>query len=197
MGYTSANISRAEVVEMLTSRESFTSSRDGAEVVRETIAKKFVGNNLYALERIERTDVEGHTATDYSIVVHLIRKHGHQWAWKSYTEDDGPFYYDAPVAWLDQYPLPEGASPSRIEWRTLVRKQRARRRFLADAPAGVKLPTYVGTANLIETDGTHKGGRIHARVISGESHYLGKTYAWRTDQIDWDKAKSEYGIDPS
>lgn len=188
MGWTSARISRSEVIASLTEAESFTNSK-GVHVTRRTLAKKLVGNVMYTLEEQSIGD-----AIDRFVSVHLLRKDGVGWAWKSYTEHEGPYYFDAPISWLNDNPLPEDACDTAKQWRARVRIERKRVEFLMSGTTGCLVVNH-SKIKRIRLCGGNKGHRAFGIVTEGDSGVLGRQYAFDSVLIDWKKSAEEGLID--
>lgn len=153
-----------------------------------SLARKFVGNTVYDLRRTVAVDpISGsETTIDTRVFVHLLLKSGGDWGFKSYSEDEGSYYFDAPVTWLDENPrqLPSSLG---AEWRNKVRARHAQRKALAGLPVGADVPASHSTIQRISVIG-HKRGKVTAVVTEerGPAQYIGRTFAFDVDSIDWD-----------
>lgn len=85
----------------------------------ETLKRKFVGNNMWAVQRVPSGEVFA--------CLYLIKGNPRvtddpcNWGYKDVDETMGPYQYDFPVSWLDL--LSPCDSEYALEWRANVRKR--------------------------------------------------------------------------
>lgn len=87
----------------------------------ETLKRKFVGNNMYAVQRTQA----GVTFACIYLLRGGPKNHSDpfNWGYKDVDESMGPYQLDFPVGWLDL--LPPTESEYAIEWRKKVRERAA------------------------------------------------------------------------
>lgn len=103
--------------------EHLTKTTDSENFTFETLAKCFIGNNMWAvMQRTNKREISPDKRVVKFIVLFLIRRGGREeWGYKDVSEDMGPCEVNCPLKYLDM--APEGALDSEYatEWRESVR----------------------------------------------------------------------------
>lgn len=127
----------------------------------ETLARKFIGNNLWA--KMRRTDLKTGVAVTFIVLFMLRRYAANDWGYKDVDESMGPTLVNCPLSFLDGLSPPSGVHDA--EWRARVRDYhqrigtgRAKRAKVGDyvGLSGCIVP-YVKIEKLRPLRGSHSG----------------------------------------
>ena len=120
MGWTGIYGNRKQAIEQMKAELEFDyESEQGSTVTQRILKGRFVGNHYYA---ILRRQVGAHEPRTFALV-NLLQGNNRkgEWAWKSMTEDMGPYYHAFPLKWLDELDA-EPPSHYAAGWRDRVRQ---------------------------------------------------------------------------